>query len=137
MAATETASRAGVYLERLLDNNYAQEQLGEAVEKLRAAYARASKRRVQPARDEKLRRQVRDATLSLSEAAKALKTGRKKPERRKGRRALMVVGIGAVGAAAALAASEDLRKKLFAGESPADQAGDGDHAAAPAEGTSA
>jgi hypothetical protein len=137
MASTETASQAGAYFERLLDNNYAQEQLGEAVENLRAAYRRASKRRVEPARDKKLRGQVRDATRSLSEAAKALKTGREKPKRPKGRRALMVLGIGALGAAAALAASENLRKKLFAGDSLAGHAGNGARAAAPAEGAPA
>src|SRR4051812_24504293 len=68
MAATQTASRVGPYVERLLENSYAQEQLGEAVESLRAAYQRASKRRVEPTRDEKLRRQIRQAALSITEA---------------------------------------------------------------------
>ena len=134
MAKTETASEAGRYVERLLDNSYVQERLGEAAEDLRAAYRRASKRRVEPARDKKLRRQVRNATLSLTEAAKALKTKRKKPKRRKGRRALMLLGIGAFAAAAALAASEVLRKKLFTRNSRRARADDGVPTAAPPEG---
>jgi hypothetical protein len=137
MAKTETASEAGQYLERMLDNRYVQERLVEAAENLRAAYRRASKRRVEPTNDKKLRRQVRSARLSLTEAAKAakaLKTERKKPKRRKVRRALMFLGIGAFAAAAALAASEDLRKKLFTRNSRPARADDGVPKAAPPEG---
>jgi hypothetical protein len=134
MAKNETASEAGQYLEQLLDNSYVQERLGEAAENLGAAYRRASKRRVEPTRDKKLHRQVRNAALSLTEAAKALKTGRKRPKRRKGRRALMFLGIGAFAAAAALAASEDLRKKLFTRNSRWARADDGVPTAAPPEG---
>ena len=134
MAKTETASEAGQYLERMLDNGYVQERLVEAAENLRAAYKRASKRRVEPTRDKKLRRQVRSARLSLTEAAKALKTKRRKPKRRKGRRALMLLGIGAFAAAAALAASEVLRKKRFTRNSRRARADDGVPTAAPPEG---
>jgi len=134
MAKTETASEAGRYVERLLDNSYVQERLGEAAEDLRAAYRRASKRRVEPARDKKLRRQVRNATLSLTEATKALKAKRKKPKRRKGRRALMLLGIGAFATAAAFAASEDLRNKLLTKNSRRARADDGVPTAAPPEG---
>jgi hypothetical protein len=131
---TKTASRAGTYFDRLLENTYAQDRLLEAIENLRVASRRASKRGVEPARDEKLRRRVRQAALSVTEAAKALKSGRKKPDRRKGRRALILLGIGAAGAAAALAASEDLRNKLFGGDSMASQPGDSVPTTAPAEG---
>jgi hypothetical protein len=81
------------------------------VASLRAAYRRASKRRVEPTRDEKLRRQVREAARSLTEAASALKTGRQKPKRRRGRRLIVVLALGVGGAAALLAA----RRKLLGG----------------------
>jgi thiamine pyrophosphate-dependent acetolactate synthase large subunit-like protein len=119
MAATDTAARIRPYVERLVENDYVQENIRDAAANLRAAYARASKRRVKPARDEKLRRQVRQAAVSLNEATQALRSGRRKPKRRPARRLLIVLGVGALGAAAALAASEDLRRKLFGGESKA------------------
>ncbi len=107
--ASDTETKAGIYAQRLLDNEYVQDNLAQAVESLRAAYRRASKRRVEPTRDEKLRRQVREAARSLTEAAGALRTGRQKPKRRRGRRMIVVLALG-VGAAAALLAA---RRKLF------------------------
>ena len=74
----------GMYGQRLLDNNYVQENLAQAAESLRAAYHRASKRRVEPTRDEKLRRQVREAARSFAEAASALKADLQKPKRKRG-----------------------------------------------------
>jgi hypothetical protein len=113
--ASDSATQAGIYAQRLLDNEYVQENLAHAVESLRAAYRRASKRRVEPTRDEKLRRQVRAAARSLTEAASALKTGRQKPRRRRGRRLIVVLGLGVGGAAALLAANEELRRKVLGG----------------------
>jgi hypothetical protein len=115
--ATDAATRVGPYLQRLIDNRYAQDNLRQAAASIQAAYERASKRRVKVSRDEKLRRQVRDATRSVSEAAAALRANRKKPKRRWGRRLLVLLGLGALGAAAALAASEDLRRKVSGEES--------------------
>ena len=113
MAATESASRLGPYVERLLQNAYVQDNLLDAVENLREAYERAQKRRVEPARDEKIRHQLRQAALSLKEAGEALKSGRQKPKKHRAKRMLIVASLGAVGTAAALAASEEFRSKLF------------------------
>ncbi len=113
MAATESASRLGPYVERLLQNAYVQDNLLDAVENLREAYERAQKRRVEPARDEKIRRQLRQSALSLKEAGEALKSGRQKPKKRRAKRMLILASLGAVGVAAALAASEEFRSKLF------------------------
>jgi len=120
MAASITAEKAGTYAQRLIENEYVQENLAQAANNLRAAYRRASKRRVEPTTDEKLRRQVRQAALSLKEAASALQSGRRKPKKRRGRRVLVVLAIGAGVAAGALASSDDLRRKLFGDEAPAD-----------------
>ena len=113
MTATESASRLGPYVERLLQNAYVQDNLLDAVENLREAYERAQKRRVEPARDEKIRRQLRQSVLSLQKAGEALKSGRQKPKKRGAKRTLVFASLGAVGVAAALAASEELRSKLF------------------------
>jgi hypothetical protein len=120
MAATESASRLGPYVERLLQNAYVQDNLLDAVENLREAYERAQKRRVEPARDEKIRRQLRQSALSLQKAGEALKSGRQKPKKRRGKRMLILASLGAAGVAAALAASEEFRSKLF------DSVGQGD-----------
>jgi hypothetical protein len=122
VARSDTPSRLTPYLERLIDNRYAQENLSDAAERLRAAYRRASKRRVEPSRDEKLREQLRQAALSITEAARAIKTGRQKPRKRWGRRVLLVMGVGAVGAAAVLATSEERRSAVFGdGDAPQEQ----------------
>ena len=115
--ASDTAPKAGTYAQRLLENEYVQENLAQAAESLRDAYRRASKRRVEPTRDEKVRRQVRDAALSLREAASALQSGRQKPKKRRGRRVLVVLALGAGAAAAVLASNEELRSKIFGGDS--------------------
>ena len=113
MTATESASRLGPYVERLLQNAYVQDNLLDAVENLREAYERAQKRRVEPARDEKIRRQLRQSALSLQKAGEALRSGRQKPKKRRAKRTLVLASLGAIGVAAALAASEELRRKLF------------------------
>jgi len=117
MAASITAAKAGIYAQRLIDNEYVQENLAHAAESLHAAYRRASKRRVEPTTDEKLRRQVRQAALSFKEAASALQSGRRKPKKHRGRRVLVVLVIGAGAAAAVLASNEELRSKLFGAQS--------------------
>ena len=53
------------------------------------------------------------SALSLKEAGQALKSGRQKPKKRRAKRMLILAGVGAVGVAAALAASEEFRSKLF------------------------
>jgi hypothetical protein len=108
-------SKAGALAERLLSNSYAQENISDAAEQLRAAYGRASKRRVRPAEDAKLREQVNRAAASVSEAVRAIRTGRQKPQPKRGRRVLVIVGVAAVGAGVALAASDELRSAIFGG----------------------
>lgn len=139
MARSDTAAQIAAQIERILDNQYAQQSLREGIGHLREASARASKRRVKPARDERLRREVKAAVLSIVEAGKAFKSGRQKPKKRWGRRLLVLAGLGAVGAAIALAASDELRQSLFGQESdaplpPAEPAGQRSEAEPAAEG---
>ena len=111
--ASKRADKAGTYAQRLIENEYVQENLAQAATNLRAAISRASKRRVEPTRDENLRRQLREAALSLREAGSALQTGRRKPKKRRGRRVLLVLVLGAGAAAAVVASNEELRNKLL------------------------
>jgi hypothetical protein len=115
--ASDTAAKASVYGQRLLDNEYVQENLAQGFESLRAAYRRASKRRVEPTRDEKLRRQLRQAALSIAEGASALREGRTKPKRRRGRKLIVVLLVLGGGTAVLLARKKELRRKLFGGNS--------------------
>jgi len=115
------ADGTGAYVRRLIENEYVQENLAQAAESLRAAYRLASKRRVEPTRDEKVRRQVREAALSLREAATALQSDRRKPKKRRGRRVMLVLALGAGATAAVVASSEELRRKLLGGEGARDE----------------
>ena len=130
MLRSDTATSVTSFLERALDNRYAQENLSDAAENLRAAYRRASKRRVEPTRDKKLREQLRQAALSITEAGSAFKTGRQKPRKRWGRRVLVVIGVGTVGAAAALTASDELRNTVLGDGAEPQEHGDAARAAA-------
>jgi len=112
MALADTASRLGGSAQGFLQNQYAQERLNEAIENLRAAYKRGSKRRVKPAEDKKFREQVRNAAIAAAEAASAIRTGPKKP-RKRARKLLVVLGVSGVGATVALAMDENLRKKVL------------------------
>jgi hypothetical protein len=111
--ASDKVANAGTYAQRLIENEYVQENLAQAAESLRAAYRRASKRRVEPTRDEKLRKQVREAALSLREAASALQSGRHKPKKRRGRQVVVLLGAGAAAAAVVLASNDELRRQLL------------------------
>jgi len=113
MPATETASRLTPYVEELLDNSYARENLRNGATKLRAAYERSQKRRVKSASDRKLRRQLGIAATSIGEGARALASGRRKPAKRRGRRLMLLIGVGALGAGLALASNEGLRSSIF------------------------
>jgi hypothetical protein len=124
MSAT-AASRLAPDVQELLDNEYAQENLLNGAARLRAAYGRSKKHRVNAARDRKLRRQLTVAALSLGEGAKALAGGRRKPPKRRGRRLMMILGIGALGAGVALAANEDLRSWFFGSASHSESAREG------------
>jgi ferric-dicitrate binding protein FerR (iron transport regulator) len=115
--------RAGTYAQRLIENEYVQENLLQAADSLRSAYRRAGKRRVEPTRDEKLRRQLRDAALSLREATSALKSDRRRPKRRRGRRVLVVLVLGAGAAAAVFASNEGARNAIFGDDAPPDVEG--------------
>lgn len=124
MATPSMAARTGAYLEGLVDNQYVQDKLLEAAENLRGAYRRASKRRVDPASDKKLRRQIREAIISANEATTALRSGRTRPKGVRAKRVFLALGVATVGIAVAFAYSDDLRNLLFGEQGEAHAGGD-------------
>jgi ferric-dicitrate binding protein FerR (iron transport regulator) len=89
------------YVERLLDDDYVQEQISEALERGRRAYQRArSERAAEAVQDKKLMEHLTEAARSLQEAARRL-AGRPEPKpRRRGLRTaglfVTAVGVGAL-----------------------------------------
>jgi hypothetical protein len=82
---------ATAVIERLIDDEYLQEQLSDGAARLRAAYRRARSVRAQEAmQDKKLYDHVRRAAEALSEAARRA-AGRPKPEPKRRWRRLPVL----------------------------------------------
>jgi hypothetical protein len=113
VALTDAPPQFLPLVEELLDNRYARENLREGAAKLRDVYARAQKRRVNPSRDRKLRRQFEAAIAALDEGTAALASGRKKPKRTGRKAVLAVLALGVAGAAAALTLNEELRQSII------------------------
>jgi hypothetical protein len=124
-AATDLTSRLTPYIEELLGNEYARDNLRDGADRLRGAYERSQKRRVKAARDEKLRQQLEAAMTSLGIGAKALVSGRRKPARRRGRALLALLAGVAIGGAVALATNDDLPSSLFGSDTSAGLGADG------------
>ena len=109
MGLTSRAAEAAPYVERLVANEYVQDRLSDAVNDLRIAYARASRRSAtKAAQDRKLQRRLGRAVASGSEAVFAIRTGR----RRKSRSSRRVLLGGVVLIGAATAAGGPLRRML-------------------------
>jgi hypothetical protein len=123
MASTDTVSRLTPYIEQLLEDEAARDNLRQGADKLRDAYRRSQKRRVRTARDGRLHRQLRSAAQSLAEGANALARDAQKPKKRRGRTVLVLLTLGALGAGVAIALNEDLRSSLLGSDS--DQSADG------------
>jgi predicted Zn-ribbon and HTH transcriptional regulator len=77
------SSNAGLYLQRLVEDDYVHEQITEAVSRLHTAYRRADRKKgVKAAEDKKLYEHVRAAAGSLRRAATALQRKPAKPKHR-------------------------------------------------------
>lgn len=93
-----TAPRSPLpYLERLLEDEYVQQQLREAAMGLRNAYARAARKGAEATDDRKLYRSLRRATTSVRNAGLALRQPEPPPKRRV--RKLLIFAVAAGGAA--------------------------------------
>jgi adenylosuccinate synthase len=107
--AAGKAVRSNQYVQRLMEDEELRENLRNAFTSAKNAYGRINGKG--PAKafdDKKTQRELKDAATSLKEASDQLR-GVKKRKKRKGRLLLLAI----VGAGAALALSEGLRKKVL------------------------
>ena len=88
------AAKALPDLQRVLEDEFVQEQLRSAVSGAREAYSRARKQRTQVVEDKGLYRSLRQAATSLQRATTALKPEAPPPKRR-GRKLTVALAIGA------------------------------------------
>jgi hypothetical protein len=107
------AARNNPYVQRIIEDAELRDNIRDAVEQTRKAYARLNNGKA-PTKalleDKKLQKQMREAATSLRDVAVALREGpKRKRKRRLGRKLLFL----AVGAGLALALSEGLRKKVL------------------------
>ena len=107
--AAGTAARENPYVQRLLEDPDLRENLRTAYESARKAYGRMNGKGPGKALDDKkVQKDLKQTIDSLRYAAESL---RAKPKRKKRRGRLLVVAV--VGAGAAVALNEGLRKKVL------------------------
>jgi hypothetical protein len=97
MTASDQLSRITPYVGRLLEDEYIQEQIGQAITGLRKSSRRVKRHNASGAlQDRRLRRQLHDAVGSLTAAGRAL-TQPPAPKRHRLRNGLaLVVSVSAV-----------------------------------------
>ena len=109
--AAGKAVRSNTYVQRLVEDDELRDNLRNAFDSARKAYARMSNGKgpvKAVAENKKVQRDLREAATSLKDAAESLRDGKKK-KRGKGRLLLLAL----IGGGVALAASEGLRKKVL------------------------
>ncbi|MEA2444300.1 MAG: hypothetical protein QOJ12_1592 [Thermoleophilales bacterium] len=109
--AAGKAARSNPYVQRIVEDDELRDNLRTAYQSARNAYERMSNGKG-PVKaltdDKKTQKELKEAATSLRTAADTLRGSRKKKKRRGGRLILLLVGAGA-----ALALSEGLRKKVL------------------------
>jgi len=94
MAKTKESAKAAVpYVERLVHDEYIQENLRVAAKRLREAYDHISRKGGKAAEDKKLYAKFREAATSINRVTAALQGPPPKPKRR-GRKLLIVTVAG-------------------------------------------
>jgi hypothetical protein len=108
------AARYNPYVQRLIDDEDLRSNLVEAYESSKAAYGRLSNGKSATSQifdDKKLQKDLKNAAESLRDASMALREAPKKQRSGGGFGRILVLAL--VGAIAALALSEGLRKKVL------------------------
>jgi hypothetical protein len=108
--AAGQAVRSNQYVQRFIEDQELRENLRNAFTSAKKAYGRINgKGPAKALDDKKVQRELKDAATSLKDAADSLRGAKRKRKLRPGR--LLFVAL--VGAGAALALSEGLRKKVL------------------------
>ncbi len=110
--AAGKAAKDNPYVQRVIEDDELRDNLRTAYDSARKAYERMSNGKG-PAKalldDKKTQKELKEAASSLKEAADSIRGAKKAPKRkRRGGLLLLVIGAGA-----AIALSEDLRKKVL------------------------
>ncbi len=109
-------ARTNPYLRRIVEDEDLRQNIADAYESARKAYARLNNGKsasTQIFDDKKLQKEIKNAAESIKDASVALREAPKKKKRSGGFGKLLLVGIA--GAGVALAVSEGLRKKVLDG----------------------
>ena len=109
-------ARTNPYLRRIVEDEDLRDNIADAYESARKAYARLSNGK-SPSKqifdDKKLQKEIKNAAESIKDASVALREAPKKKKRSGGFGKLLLIGVA--GAGVALAVSEGLRKKVLDG----------------------
>ena len=107
-------ARTNPYLRRIVEDEDLRQNIADAYESARKAYARLNNGK-SPSKqifdDKKLQKEIKNAAESIKDASVALREAPKKKKRSGGFGKVLLVGIA--GAGVALAVSEGLRKKVL------------------------
>ena len=110
--AAAMKARTNPYIRRLAEDEDLRQNIADAYESARKAYARLSNGKSPTKQifdDKKLQKVIKNAAESIMDAGVAL---REKPKKKRGRLGKVLL-IGVAGAGVALAVSEGLRKKVL------------------------
>ena len=108
------SARSNPYVQRLIDDEDLRQNIVQAYESARDAYARLSNGKSPTKQifdDKKLQKHIKEAAGNVRDASVALHEAPKKQKKRGGFGRILLLGI--VGGVVALAVSESLRKKVL------------------------
>jgi hypothetical protein len=118
MAKRKQAKAAIPYLRRIVEDEYAQEQLREAATRLHEIYSRGSRKGSKAAEDKKLYAKAREAATSIRKAVGAIEEPPPKPKRRRRKGLVLALAL-----AAALAAKRARGSKAPPADTHSDASG--------------
>ena len=129
MANTRNAKTTLPYVQRLIEDEYVQEQLREAAAGLRNAYERATRKNAQAAEDKKLYANLRRGATSVQNAVIALRRPPEPPPTHRGRN-VVVIAV-AIGATVVITRIAQKQNEKVAADVGLSSSGDGVTVAAP------
>lgn len=95
MAKAIPAKAALPYIQRMIEDDYVQEQLRSAAASARAAWTRTRKQGTQAAGDKRVKRNLAQAVGALRKATQALRPPEPEPKHRVRKLAVLTLAVGA------------------------------------------